>query len=167
MLRILMGAVGFSSLLAAPLLAQHVEHSDPTRLVTLAEWTGRMNLMLDREIRRAYPSVSRGTTQGVVRVKFNCSEDGRPDKVTLLKSSGSSLLDKQALRAVERVASLHPLPTGFRPDQKYVAVLVFASDPSDVRIRTAGREQMRRNAWYHDPAAPPAQGSVQQVALSQ
>lgn len=145
-------AIGFALLVAAPLSAQHVEHITPAEQVTLAAWTGRMNVMLDREISRSSAIWSKVANEGVVRVKFNCSENGRPDKVTLLKGSGNAALDAQALHAVERLASLHPLPTGFKPDQKFVAVLVFASDAYDPRMKAARGEQRLSNEWYRDPA---------------
>src|SRR5215203_3998620 len=90
-------AIGFALLVAAPLSAQHVEHITPAEQVTLAAWTGGMNVMLDREISRSSAIWSKVANEGVVRVKFNCSENGRPDKVTLLKGSGNAALDAQAL----------------------------------------------------------------------
>jgi periplasmic protein TonB len=154
-------AVSLALLTATPLAAQHDTH---TSLVTLSDWTDRMTGMLDDEIRRL-PSISRATNEGVVRVKFNCSATGRPDKVTLLKGSGSASLDARAIRVVKRLASLHPLPSGFKPDQKFVAVLVFASGASDPRIKAMFVEQRRNNKWYRNPAA--AESSGTQFAIRQ
>lgn len=144
-------AVAFTVPLAAPASAQHVDHTTPGKLVTLAEWTKRMNRLLVEEMRYPAPMLGQEPGRGVVRVKFNCSDSGRPDKVALLHSSGQPALDREALRAVKRLASLHPLPTGFTPDQKFEAVLVFALDPADANVRTTAQEQARRNAWYRDP----------------
>lgn len=119
--------------------------------VTLAEWTERLDGLLEQELVYPTPNYDREPDRGIVRVKFNCSESGRPDKVTILKSSGHASLDRAAIRAVSRLASLHPLPTGFKPDQKYEAILVFASSSTDPALRTSMQEQVRRNGWYVDP----------------
>lgn len=137
---------------AAPAFGQHAEHSTAGKLVTLSEWTVRMTRLLDQEMRYPRPAFGREAASGMVRVKFNCSEDGRPDKVILLKSSGDPNTDQAALRAVKRLASLHPMPTGFTPEQKFEAVLILASSADDPRLKSTGVELTGRNGWYKDPS---------------
>jgi protein TonB len=126
-------------------------HTNATTPVTLDEWTKRMYQVLNREIRYPTQIYGVGYSSGIVRVKFNCSDSGRPDKVALLKTSGSSSFDRAAISAVRRMASLHPLPSGFKPTQAFEAVIVFAQDPLDARLANLGPERAKRNAWYHDP----------------
>lgn len=125
-------------------------HTTPGQIVKLAEWSKRMQTELERNL--VYPVAFGGQRlDGVVRVKFNCSDNGRPDKVTLLKSSGSTLTDRAAMRAVSKMASLHPLPTGFKPTTRYEAIVVFATDAQDSRLNVSATELKKRNSWYHDP----------------
>lgn len=136
---------------ALPDRASMMMHTTPGKLVTMAEWTERMHHVLEHELRYPVAFGEERIGTGTVRVKFNCSDSGRPDKVSLLKTSGDKALDRAALTAVRRMASLHPLPTGFKRDQKFEAVVIFATDRFDPRLRAADAERTSRNAWYHDP----------------
>jgi len=132
-----------------------VSHTTPGKLVTMAEWNERMHGLLAKELHYPMPIMGLRAGSGTVSVKFNCSESGRPDKVSLLRTSGDALLDRAALNAVRRMASLHPLPTGFQPTQKFVALVVFTNDPNDPALNHLTAEQSKRNAWYHDPVNTP------------
>jgi len=133
-------------------------HTTPGTLVTMAEWTERMHRVLANELHYPMPVLGLRPGSGTVSVKFNCSDNGRPDKVSVLKSSGDSLLDRAALSAVRRMASLHPLPTGFTPSQKFVALIVFANNASDPQLDWMAKEQTKRNRWYHDPVTASKSG---------
>jgi protein TonB len=145
------------------------DHRTPT-FVALNDWSARVQKALDHNLQytpQLGPVTSPGT--GVVWIKFNCSESGRPDKISLSRSSGDGMLDREAMRAMSRVATLHPLPTGFNHGQRFEAMVVFASDPFDARLKTMAAEQTRRNAWYHDPvqqAKGGAAGGRTAVALA-
>ena len=94
--------------------------------VSLDTWSGRVVRALDRNL--YYPMPIRGEpNQGVVSVKFLCSESGTPSKVTIVKSSGSRDLDASAVRAVARIATLHPLPDGITHDQPFQANILYAT----------------------------------------
>ena len=43
------------------------------------------------------------------------------------------------------------MPSGFKREQLYEAIVVFAENPQDPALDAAVAEQERRNAWYHDP----------------
>lgn len=151
-----------ATLLPGAVIAQTAgmqHHTDPNTRVTLAEWTQRMQSELQRQM-VAPTGVYDQLSEGAVRIKFNCSEDGRPSKVTLLKSSGRPAVDRAALRAVRSMASLHPLPTGFTPETRYEAIVLFANDTWDRRIALNDAERIKRNSWYHDPVSTPAQVQV-------
>ena len=133
--------------LAAPVLAQDAP-------ITLAAWSTRVESALDHNL--YYPTAMGGRIpgSGVVRVKFNCSESGRPDKVSLFTSSGDPDLDSAALRSVRRIASLHPLPDGMGHGQQYVATILYARSYEDydgqiARMRAAA---VKNNAWFKGPA---------------
>lgn len=114
----------------------------------LKDWTARTGELLSQTLR--YPTIMSGPQEGVVAVKFLCSETGAPSGVALLKSSGSRQLDNAAMRGVIRIKSLHPLPSGMMPSQQYVATILFANDQhSYVRqIRQLEKAQQDGNRWF-------------------
>jgi len=125
-------------------------HAGPGTFVTMAEWSKRVQAELQRQM--VYPTgPGRETASGMTRITFNCSEDGRPSNVRLLKGSGTASVDRAALRAIGGMASLHPLPTGFAPATRYEALVLFTHDAEDPLDVTVKAEQVRRNAWYRDP----------------
>lgn len=113
---------------------------------TLEKWTQRTGHMLSRNL--TYPDIASGPQEGVVAVKFVCSDKGTPAGVTLLRSSGSRQLDNAALKGVARISSLHPLPAGLGPSQKYVATVLFAKDQGSYfrqirKLETAAQDNNR------------------------
>ena len=48
--------------------------------------------------------------QGKLLLKFTISENGALERLRLLRSSGFSVLDKEAMRAVESASPFHPIP---------------------------------------------------------
>lgn len=94
--------------------------------VSINQWSGRVVRALDRNL--DYPMPMRGEpSEGVVSVKFLCSNDGTPSQVVVVKSSGARDLDASALRAVSRIATLHPLPDGITHDQPFQANILYAT----------------------------------------
>lgn len=76
-----------------------------------------------------YPvTIGRPAAEGVATVAFQCGQDGRPTQVFLPRSSGDAKLDSAALRAVEALPSLRPLPADFLADQVFLAKIVFTTD---------------------------------------
>lgn len=70
---------------------------------------------LQRRIKRAWfpPRVPRTQT---VKVHFNISREGQLANLKIFRSSGDSLIDNAALKAVENAAPYPPLPAGSPPD---------------------------------------------------
>ena len=138
-----------AALLAVPVIARTAE-SAPGAPLTLVVWSQRIGQELDR--RMYFPSIPLGREKpsGVVRVKFACSESGRPDQVSVYQSSGNRWLDKAALDAVRKVATLHPLPDGMSHQQRYVATLLFAQSPEDYdrQIGVLRAAAVNNNAWF-------------------
>jgi periplasmic protein TonB len=149
---------------AKPAPAQAMQQGNPIVIVgeriSLPQWSKRMTRVI--ESRMVYPSyLTRDTPrEGIVRVHFRCSEDGRPTEVTLLDSSGFSEIDKAALRAVKNIPTLHPLAEGLGDEQRFQAVLLFAKDQSsyDQQIAALQNDAERRNAWFGSRNAQVAAG---------
>ncbi|MGM0461989.1 MAG: energy transducer TonB [Fibrobacterota bacterium] len=58
------------------------------------------------------PTVRDGSLQVVLQ--FTIDRDGKYSSVRIVESSGNSVLDRQARRAVENVGRFNPLPPGYR-----------------------------------------------------
>ncbi len=77
-----------------------------------------------------YPRAFRttGLAEGTVAIQFACGEDGTPNSVRLLRSSGDRSLDQAALKAATRIKGLHPLPAQLLGGETIRANLIFAGD---------------------------------------
>lgn len=128
-------------------------HHEATQRVLLAAWISRVEDELGKQL--AFQRMAgRGAGTGVVRVKFNCSEDGHTDKVEVARTSGSRMLDLAAANAVKRIAVMHPLASGMKTDQVYYADIVFASgeDRAYQRQMKSQQEAARNaNRWFKSP----------------
>lgn len=109
---------------------------------TLAHWSAAISRELNATLR--YPRTDPGwvTPEGTAWVDFTCSEAGKPAGMTVAQRSGSTALDRAAMAAVERIKTMHPLPVGIGHDQRYRAVIMFATSKSslDRQRRTAMRD---------------------------
>jgi len=115
--------------------------------ITLDNWIHRTSGQLEQNLQYPNYLMGREPSEGVVRVRFACSDDGTPAAVTLAQSSGHAELDSAAMRAVRDIRSLHPLPDGLAHDQQYQAVVLFAaSQPSYDRQIAALRDEARQMA---------------------
>lgn len=117
---------------------------------SLTTWSARVMDDVTRGMRVRDDLGALGPSEGIVAVKFNCSESGAPAGVELMKSSGNREYDIATLRAVRRIASLHPLPTGLSHDQKYIIRVLFASSEyrAGQKIAQMRRDAEHANAWY-------------------
>ncbi len=139
--------------------ARLAAQTSPAEQVTLVQWGERVGKELNQRIR--YPTMIGGIpfATGVVRVKFNCSENGRPNNVAVIKGSGSRALDKAAVEAVQHVATLHPLPDGMGHDQPYQAVILFETDQNayDRALARIRADAVKSNAWFKGPGVAASQ----------
>lgn len=128
--------------------------------LSFPQWSKRMTKVI--ESRMTYPTyLSRATPrEGLVRVSFLCSEEGKPTAITLRDSSGFDDIDNAALRAVRRIPTMHPLAEGLDHGQRYQAVLLFAKDQSsyDRQLAALRDDAERRNAWFGNRGAQVAMG---------
>jgi periplasmic protein TonB len=108
-------------------------------------WSARVGENISQQMRYPRDLGPTSDPEGLVEVTFECSEDGRPSNVALLESSGSRRLDRAGMAAVQRVASLHPLPSGIDHRQVYRAQLLFDTDDGNGRTRRQ-LEAMRARA---------------------
>ncbi len=93
-----------------------------------AVWAAQLGSSLDDILRKAAPPVvfGRGERSGIVRVRFECGANGRPEHVRLLQANGDIALDHHALRAVSKL-DLHPLPGLVGRNEVVQANIIYAS----------------------------------------
>lgn len=117
---------------------------------TLAAWSTRVFRDLDHQLISPVGLFGREPPTGIVAVKFNCSESGAPAGVAVYKSSGSRVLDAQTVRAVQRIATLHPLPMGMSHGQQFIVRVLFAptAESADRQMRKLRQEADQANAWF-------------------
>ncbi|RDE05984.1 TonB family protein [Sphingomonas aracearum] len=96
--------------------------------ISVAAWSTMIGKRINAHLVYPTPPSNELRATGVSSVAFQCSEDGRPAGVALLRKSGSRALDGAALRAVSEVRTLHPLPEGVHGSRKFRANIIFASD---------------------------------------
>lgn len=112
-----------------------VASADPRTIIVEAPTRGQWADRLSRDLSRSMAYMPRWTSEvapeGVVGVRFECSESGAPAKIALVRNSGDVRLDRMALRAVRRLKTMHPLPAAFGHDQRYMAMLVYANSEGE------------------------------------
>jgi periplasmic protein TonB len=132
MTKLYRAALPLMTMLVAPMATLEARQTAPEITVTapaageIQAWSARVGSAIDREMR--YPRLLglSNSDEGTVDVTFRCSEDGTPTEVALARTSGSRLLDRAGVKAVQRVGSLHPLPNGVSHAQVYRARMLFA-----------------------------------------
>lgn len=128
--------------LEARTAARSAQEEVLVRSPTVARWTTSLSRQLGRFME--YPRADYGLAfpEGTTWVDFTCSDDGRPANITVSQRSGSRNIDRAAVRAVERIQSLHPLPGGVDHSQRYRAVLIFAASQGEAnrQLRVAMKD---------------------------
>lgn len=119
--------------LAAPVLpgisAAQPEHDEITVSGEgFTHWSEMVGKALDAKLQYPRPVGTNRYEEGVVQIAFRCDENGRPAQVAVQKSSGSNQLDAAALRAVNAIPTLHPLPAGLGMGRQFQANILFAVD---------------------------------------
>ena len=142
-------------LLAAPAWAAgHGQETAPSSITvqagqeTVSQWSERVGQSLDTALVYPKPLSGANYNQGLAKVSFHCTDDGRPGDVALIASSGSRDLDRAAMQAVQRIPTLHPLPDGITRDRAMQAWIAFAPDQDSLRqmTRVTHREAELANA---------------------
>jgi periplasmic protein TonB len=110
---------------------------------TMDQWTSRISRRLDNGLAYPRPVLNNDVHEGFVKVAFGCDEQGKPQKVVVLQSSGASDLDKAAMMAVKRISTLHPLPEGIRSERGFQAWILFSKDEDSFARKM---DQLRQEA---------------------
>lgn len=126
-------ALAFAAAVTAAVLAVPVYSQDivVTSSADVARFVKDVSSNLDRELARE--TRLQTNRNGYAIVRFRADKDGRPQNVTLYRSSGEGDVNRAAQRVVGRLKSLHPLPSGIRDDQLMQANIIIARTPGQYR----------------------------------
>ncbi|MBR0553452.1 energy transducer TonB family protein [Stakelama marina] len=133
----------------------------------VTQWAAATSRELERHLYYPRTLFGREPDQGIVTVHFLCSEDGRPANAVIARSSKNAALDRAAVRAVERIRTLHPLPRGATPQQRFSAVILFANSEEgrDRQLRKLQRDGDRANRDWASRAARSGEQVTAMVGL--
>lgn len=117
----------------------------------LASWVEGVERQIDGSL--SHPGSMIGhEPAGRVRVSFTRGADGRAMRARIERSSGSALLDGEAIRTVRNLRDLAPLPLGFHPSTEVRVDLAFDAG-RDPAVRHARRASKARAAATRAPVA--------------
>jgi TonB family protein len=148
-----------AALAASLLLPAAIQADDPiiveSRNIAQQAWVARLASDLDAKLRYPRMTGSRTFPVGGVSISFQCGSDGRPESMVIARKSGSRILDRAALRAVEKLSGLHPLPTGFASNQPVRADIVFADSPENAsKLANSLQQDNARRELARKPGVP-------------
>lgn len=131
--------VALAAFVAAPLAgASPTSTADytvfaPSKIPTMQTWKTRLIKDLDYMLTvSGWRGVYRQSTTGFAVVEFRCGADGRAHEITLVQSSKNRYVNKSALRAIEGLRKLHPMPAGLVTGQKVRANIIIAEDSDEL-----------------------------------
>lgn len=129
--------------------------------VTQAQWSRTITRKLDRALRSPVVFSNEIPPTGIVSVRFHAGDGGRPMAIEVARTSGTRRLDREAIAAIGRLRTLGPMPATFRPDQRFLANILFAKDQEQfdrqtalLRREAAARSVAARSAALGGSAAP-------------
>jgi TonB family protein len=99
----------------------------------MARWRTIVSRRLDDNLRVPTFIADRMWSPGIAQVVFWAGDNGRPAGTTLVRRSGSPVLDAIAVSAVKRLRHLPPLPAGIDSSRRFRADIVFAQSDDDYR----------------------------------
>lgn len=117
---------------------------------TIKEWVSHAEAQLDKSIH--YPAFAlRNGQQGLVRLSATVAPDGTLRDVSIARSAGVAALDKAALRAVQKLNELPPLPQEAETSRNITLQVGFGI------ARTPEKETKLAKAFRERPATALAQ----------
>lgn len=81
------------------------------------------------ELRWEYPEVAlRYGLQGRLALEFTIASTGQLDRLRIIRSSGSQVLDEEALRAIKAAAPFPPIPPWIKTNPLFVSATMEYND---------------------------------------
>lgn len=150
----LLAAVAASLLLPAGVQADQTIIVESQRNAQRA-WVAQISQDLRSQLRFPRSAGVAEYSTGAVSVRFECGPDGKPVGLNVVRKSGARMLDRAAMKAVNRLGSLHPMPDGIAGNQAFRADIVFADSAAEAtRLAKSLREENERRAFARKPGEP-------------
>jgi hypothetical protein len=115
-----------------PIQAQDQDYTNYDNVVigarSLDRFVGDVNRDLDRGLNRSTPRDQPVLGTGIVQVLFECGPDGKPTNISYYRRDNDGDVNRLAVRAVSRIRTMHPLPSGISENQQYMANIIIAGD---------------------------------------
>ena len=92
-----------------------------------AQWASAASQDLDRELQRMAVPMRRDFPNALVQIRFEV-ENGEPVNVRVHRQSGDRWLDRAAMRSVERMDNLGPMPVSYNGSRTVQANIITARD---------------------------------------
>jgi hypothetical protein len=75
--------------------------------------------------------------EGLMAVRFKCSDNGRPRSVQISMHSGNADFDASGRQMIASIKNLHPLPAGVGHDQVFEATIQVAGSLAEYNHQLA------------------------------
>ncbi len=86
---------------------------------------------LDRVLNHSSLTIMPVRGTGVAQVLFRCGPDGKPINISFYRKDDDLDVNRLAVRAVSKIRTMHPLPSGISEDQQYMANIIVARNYSE------------------------------------
>lgn len=97
----------------------------------MEEWSADTARSLDRRLVNAERLSRVSPVSGIVQVRFELDDDGNPENLDVISSSGHRSTDGLAKRAVKGLRDLGGVPVANAGDQTFQANIIFASNEGE------------------------------------
>ncbi|HEY4546887.1 MAG TPA: energy transducer TonB [Pedomonas sp.] len=135
-------ALSAIALTVATMLATTATDARAEAPASVGEWVSHAEAQLDKTIQ--YPAFAlREGKQGLARISATVSPDGTLKDVSIARSTGDAGLDKAALKAVQKLDKLPPLPQAATPRNitLQVGFGIARTPEQEVQLAEAFKEQ--------------------------
>ncbi|MDC0886459.1 TonB family protein [Altererythrobacter sp.] len=117
----------------------------------MQEWRADVSQSLGRNLLLAERWAKHNPDSGLVQIRFQLDEDGRPSKMETYRSSGSVSTDRAAAWAVRRLNNLDDGPVRIASGQTFQANIIFAEseaqkDRFEEKLAYIERRRLASNA---------------------
>lgn len=146
-----------AALAAPPATGPPIVVTASPRAIALADWSARVGKSIESKMRFPYKLGQANGRDRLVEIAFVTSDSGHPEQVTVATRSGDRRTDRAAVRAINRIGTLAPLPEGMNRNQAFRAQLLYLDSPTDRRTVERRADTLRANArtsnaWYTNQA---------------
>ena len=124
-------AAGLAVTATTPVIAAEDQDIIVSSRTALQQWVAKTNHRRDRQLEVVTRLRRLGAPRGIVQIRFDQGENGRPANVEIYRSSGVPSIDRTAAWAVRRMSHLDEVPVAGAAKARFQANIIFANDPEE------------------------------------